>query len=61
MGQQRLAAANMARQQATQALMGGIGSAVVGGVGTRAGQDPGEISWMDFLLGTANYGNVENP
>jgi len=61
MGQQRLAAANMARQQATQALMGGIGSAVVGGVGTRAFQDPGEISWMDFLLGTANYGDVENP
>lgn len=61
MGQQRLAAANIARQQATQALMGGIGSAVVGGVGYKAEQDPGNISWMDFLLGTTDYGGVENP
>jgi hypothetical protein len=60
MGQQRLAAANMARQQATQALMGGIGSAVVGGVGYKAEQDQGNISWMDFLLGTTDYGGVEN-
>ena len=61
MSQQRLAAANMARQQATQALMGGIGSAVVGGVGYKAQADSGSISWMDFLLGTADYGDVENP
>lgn len=60
MGQQRLAAANIARQQATQALMGGIGSAVVGGVGYKAAADPGSISWMDFLLGSENYAPVEN-
>jgi len=39
MSQQRLAAANQARQQATEQLMGGIGDLVGGGLGMLGGAD----------------------
>ena len=39
MSQQRLAAANQARQQATGQLIGGIGGVIAGGVGAMANEE----------------------
>jgi hypothetical protein len=60
MDQQRLAAANAARQQATQALIGGIGTAALGFTGFKAGQG-NAASMYSALMGLSDAPTVQNP
>ena len=60
MAQQRLAAANAARQQATQALVGGIGTAALGFTGFKAGQAGQGTAWS-ALMGDTSAPPVQNP
>jgi hypothetical protein len=60
MDQQRLAAANAARQQATQALVGGIGTAALGFTGFKATQ-AGKANIYSYLMGDSSAPAVENP
>lgn len=60
MDQQRLAAANAARQQATQALVGGIGTAALGFTGFKANQ-AGKANAYAYLMGDSSAPVVKNP